>query len=146
MASDDAKFAPGGHYSGRNPVPNIQKFIENMDRDKKNRDAELMAQQKAESGDVDAHKDKRTGGPKGHQKTVTDPTTGKQVQIEDVDENFMEAATNPKVSRKAIVRMVNCLQYTAVCAKCESRETDGQFLSPISHAIDSNWRLLDNEK
>jgi hypothetical protein len=99
MSAGDAKFAPGGHYSGRNPVPNIQKFIENMDKDKKARDAQLIAQQKAaQSGEVQAHKDKRTEAPQGSRKTVTDPTTGRQVQIEDVDEHFMEAATNPKAS------------------------------------------------
>ena len=100
MSAGDAKFAPGGHYSGRNPVPNIQKFIENMDKDKKARDAQLIAQQKAaQAGEVQAHKDKRTEAPQGSsRKTVTDPTTGRQVQIEDVDENFMEAATNPKAS------------------------------------------------
>ena len=31
-------------------------------------------------------------------KTVTDPTTGHEVQIEDVDENFMKAAEDPKLS------------------------------------------------
>jgi hypothetical protein len=97
--SSDAKFAPGGHYSGRNPVPNIQKFLENMDRDKKTRDAALIAQQKAAaSGEVQAHKDTRTSAPSGTQKIVTDPTTGRQVQIEDVSEHFMDAATNPKAS------------------------------------------------
>lgn len=98
MSSGDAKFAPGGHYSGRNPVPNIQKFIENMDRDKKARDEQMMAQQAAISGQVEAHKDKRSAEPTSSRQTVTDPTTGKQVQIEDVDDNFMEAALNPKLS------------------------------------------------
>lgn len=108
MSSGDAKFGPGGHYSGRNPVPNIQKFIENMDRDKKTRDAQFMAQQTSQSGEVQAHKDKRTGAPQGSRKTVTDPTTGRQVQIEDVDENFMDAALNPKASQTAISSMTNC--------------------------------------
>ncbi|KAL5345148.1 hypothetical protein ACLOAV_010104 [Pseudogymnoascus australis] len=98
MSSGDAKFAPGGHYSGRNPVPNIHKFLENMDRDKKARDAQMMAEQAAKSGQVEAHKDKRSKEPTSSRKTVTDPTTGRQVQIEDVDENFMEAALNPKLS------------------------------------------------
>ena len=98
MSSGDAKFGPGGHYSGRNPVPNIQRFIENMDRDKKARDEQFMAQQAAQSGQVQAHKDKRTAAPTSSRKTVTDPTTGRQVQIEDVDENFMDAALNPKLS------------------------------------------------
>lgn len=97
--SGDAKFAPGGHYSGRNPVPNIQKFIENMDKDKKARDAQIMAQQKAvASGAVQAHTDRRYSVSHTGQKRVTDPTTGRQVEIEDVDDNFMDAALNPKAS------------------------------------------------
>lgn len=125
MSSGDAKFGPGGHYSGRNPVPNIQKFMENMDRDKKTRDAQMVAQQAAQSGEVKAHKDKRAAAPQSSRQTVTDPTTGRQVQIEDVDENFMDAALNPKASQTAVNSMANCLQCTALRAQCQSREKDG---------------------
>ena len=37
-------------------------------------------------------------GKKGTLKTVTDPTTRKDVQIEDVDKDFMKAVENPQLS------------------------------------------------
>lgn len=36
-------------------------------------------------------------GKEGTRKTVHDPTTGKEVQIEDVDASFMKAALDPQV-------------------------------------------------
>ena len=41
MASEDQKTVPGGHYSGANPIPNIQKFVESLDADKKERDRRI---------------------------------------------------------------------------------------------------------
>jgi hypothetical protein len=110
MASSDAKHAPGGHYSGRNPVPNIQRFLENMDKDKKARDAQIDAQATAPSAGPDAmdhSPDNKPVGVKGTRKTVTDPTTGKQVQIEDVDANFMKSVDEPVVGLPAICYEVN---------------------------------------
>lgn len=43
------------------------------------------------------HKENKAG-KEGTLKTVHDPTTGKEVQIEDVDANFMNAVENPQVS------------------------------------------------
>jgi hypothetical protein len=101
MASD-AKTAPGGHYSGRNPVPNIQRFVESLDRDKKARDAQFEAQSKVVEGhagsDVKEHSSGQPTGVKGTRKTVTDPTTGKNVQIEDVNADFLKAVDEPFVS------------------------------------------------
>ena len=37
-------------------------------------------------------------GKAGTMKTVTDPTTGNEVQIEDVDKDFMKAVEDPKLS------------------------------------------------
>lgn len=96
--SNDHKKGPGGHYSGNNPIPNIQKFIASLDADKKDRDARLEAQMKARpDSDVQEHKEPRAAGVKGTRKTVTDPTTGRQVQIEDVNTEFMKAAADPQV-------------------------------------------------
>lgn len=101
MASD-AKFGPGGHYSGRNPVPTIQKFMANLDSDKKARDAQLAEQSKQHKpnagDDVQDHKEGRPVGIKGTKKTVTDPTTGNEVQIEDVDAEFMKTVDEPTLS------------------------------------------------
>ena len=83
--------APGGHYSGQNRIPNIQQFVESLDRDKKKRDAEIDAQ-----GGVQDHQNK----PKKKKgKMVQDPVTGKQVEITDVDIDSKEAVNHPKVSR-----------------------------------------------
>ncbi|RFU28003.1 hypothetical protein B7463_g8327, partial [Scytalidium lignicola] len=81
------KKAPGGHYSGTNPVPNVQQFIQNLDKEKKERDARHNR--------IDAmNKTKKQEEVKDHQalahakrsrKSVTDPTTGREVEIEDVD-------------------------------------------------------------
>lgn len=96
------KKVPGGHYSGRNPVPNIQRFIENLDSEKKERDKKLEDDMKTPkvNGEVKDHTQGRPAGVKGTRKTVTDPTTGHQVQIEDVDADFMKAVRDPVVSMK----------------------------------------------
>jgi hypothetical protein len=103
MSTTDQKKAPGGHYSGRNPVPNIQRFIESLDAEKKNRDAQLEAEMKANrsNGEVKDHVEGQPKGVKGTRKTVTDPTTGNQVQIENVNADFMKAAEHPVVCRKS---------------------------------------------
>lgn len=101
------KKAPGGHYSGTNPIPNIQKFVENLDRDKKDRDRKIDEDAKArkaqglpKEGEVQDHKNQATKGVPGSRKTVTDPVTGREVQIEDVDADFMKAVDRPQVLTK----------------------------------------------
>lgn len=102
--SNDHKKGPGGHYSGSNPIPNIQRFIENLDSDKKERDARIEAQHKSLAAqgkagdDVKPHQqDGQPTGVEGTRKTVTDPTTGKEVQIENVNADFMKAVNDPQV-------------------------------------------------
>ena len=105
MSSNEHKKGPGGHYSASNPIPNIQKFIENMDADKKDRDARISAQQQARKQnaqkvggtDVEDHENGQPKGIVGTRKTVTDPTTGNEVQIEDVNADFMKAVEHPVV-------------------------------------------------
>ncbi|KAH8811729.1 hypothetical protein F5884DRAFT_728173 [Xylogone sp. PMI_703] len=77
------KKVPGGHYSGMNKIPNIQQFIENLDKDKKERDAKIDADAKGKP--QDEVKDHVALAKNRNRKTVTDPTTGKDVVIEDVD-------------------------------------------------------------
>ncbi|EHL01096.1 putative Meiotically up-regulated gene protein [Glarea lozoyensis 74030] len=104
MAAQQTKKAPGAHYSGNNPIPNVQKFIESLDKDKKERDAKINEQMKAKKAngtagsDVKEHKQGQPTGVEGTRKTVTDPTTGKEVQIEDVNADFMQAVKNPMVT------------------------------------------------
>jgi hypothetical protein len=83
--SNDHKKGPGGYYSGANPIPNIQRFIQSLDADKKDSDRQ-------------DHKADRGDGISGIRKAVTDPTTGRDVEIEDVNADFMEAVENPQVS------------------------------------------------
>jgi hypothetical protein len=93
--SNDHKKGPGGHYSGANPIPNIQRFVESLDADKKARDAKINDTANGMS-DVQDHKPRQPVGVAGTRKTATDPTTGKEVQIEDVNADFMRAVDDPK--------------------------------------------------
>lgn len=105
MADQQQQHAPGGHYSGANPVPTVRKFLENLDQDKKERDRQVEEREKqlredpnASSGQsqVAAHKP-HPRGIKGTQKEVTDPTTGRKVVIEDIKKDVMHEVDNPKV-------------------------------------------------
>ncbi len=103
MAEPPQKAGPGGHYSGKNPIPTVKQFIENLDKDKKNRDKQLDEQalqgnqsQKQNQGDVQPHQAIQKH-VKGTEKTVTDPTTGNQVVIADVNKEMMKEVENPHV-------------------------------------------------
>ena len=103
MSNNKNKKGPGGHYSGNNPVPNIQKFVESLNADKKAPDAKINEQIKpkeAKGVDIKDHQQEAQGGVPGSRKTVTDPTSGKKVQIEDVNADFMKAVDNPQVSTR----------------------------------------------
>ncbi|KAJ5923567.1 hypothetical protein N7454_008812 [Penicillium verhagenii] len=106
----------GEHWSGANPVPTVQKFIEHLDEEKKDRDlrideekrrkAERSRQQQWEDtrgkqhskgqGDAVAHKAREVSQAKV--RTVTDPTTGKEIGVEDQDETSMETVKNPMLT------------------------------------------------
>ena len=97
------QHAPSGHYSGANPVPTVKKFIENLDKDKRERDRKLDEEATAQrqtaqqtGGDAVPHKPTK-GGVKGTQKKVTDPTTGREVVIEDVNEDMIKEVQDPHV-------------------------------------------------
>ena len=95
-----SQHAPGGYYSGKNKIPDIKTFVQNLDKDKKERDArveERHRQQKLGGSEAHAHVE-TSAGKAGTLKTVTDPTTGNQVQIEDVDKDFMKAVEDPQLS------------------------------------------------
>ncbi|KAM0815265.1 putative C2 domain-containing protein [Seiridium cardinale] len=97
MSANQQQHAPGGHYSGRNRIPNIQEFVASLDRDKKNRDAEIDAgmQTKGTEQGVQEHKPEQRQR-KG--KVVSDPVTGRDVEIADADLDFESAVENPKLS------------------------------------------------
>jgi len=103
MAEQMQQTAPGGHYSGKNPVPTIQKFIESLDKDKKDRDKKIddeeLSKLKTENqtnGEIVAHAPEKR--KTGHQKEVTDPTTGKTVIIENAKKSDFKHVDNPTLS------------------------------------------------
>ncbi|KAI9720282.1 MAG: hypothetical protein M1828_005745 [Chrysothrix sp. TS-e1954] len=103
--ADQQQHAPGGHYSGRNKIPNIKQFVEGLDRDKKERDRQIDEKQRAApkahtgeqsqpDGEAHPHVQEKTGG-EGTQKQVTDPTTGREVTIDNVGKETMSRVTDP---------------------------------------------------
>ncbi len=98
MAAEQEHVHPGGHYSGLNRIPNIKEFAAALDRDKKARDAKIDADLKAnrKNNDITEHH-AQSGLLAGHGRVVTDPVTGREVQIEDVNMDFKKAVENPTV-------------------------------------------------
>jgi len=96
--SNDHKKSPGGHYSGNNPIPNIQRFIASLDADKKLCDEKIHGEMQAKAGQGEAtdHKPQKAG-VNDTRKTVTDPTTRMKVNIEDVNKGFMKSVETPYV-------------------------------------------------
>ncbi|KAK5660782.1 hypothetical protein OQA88_12149 [Cercophora sp. LCS_1] len=94
------------HYSGRNRVPNIKQFVESLDRDKKRRDAaidkddtlngNLNGQLNPQNRDAIDHI--LTSKPGKNRRTVRDPVTGKDVEIEDIDSKHLKTAENPMLT------------------------------------------------
>ncbi|KAJ6048462.1 uncharacterized protein N7446_011145 [Penicillium canescens] len=120
MAGEESK-APqsrrvGDHWSGANPIPTIHNFMEHIDAEKKERDRRIDGenrikkeeaarkkgaedsgeQPEAKDGDVVAHKAREVSQAKV--RTVTDPTTGKDIGVEDQDETSMETVKNPTLT------------------------------------------------
>jgi hypothetical protein len=88
--SQQQQKAPGGHYSGANPIPTVKEFIEKLDVTKKDRDTKLDRS--------DGPKEPKDNlKPGKNQKTVTDPVTGSQVVIENANKSMIDEADNPKV-------------------------------------------------
>jgi hypothetical protein len=100
MNVKDHVVPSGQHYSGRNRVPNIQQFMDQLDAEKKERDATIDAQlkQNKQHKEVSDHQNAEKPRRKD-MRTVRDPVTGKDVQIQDVQTDFKEAVENPQVSR-----------------------------------------------
>lgn len=65
MAEQQVQHAPGGHYSGHNPVPTVKKFIENLDKDKAERDRRVEEEDATKyqqtGSDVKPHKAQKMG-------------------------------------------------------------------------------------
>ncbi|KAI5302839.1 hypothetical protein KEM56_000297 [Ascosphaera pollenicola] len=101
-----AQHAPGGNWSSRNPVPKISKLAEHL----KKRDQEKQREEQEEAQRHDQKEPEKPqegqdvdgGEAKPHPETthrrryrrVTDPTTGREVEIDDVDKDFLKAVKN----------------------------------------------------
>src|SRR5436305_11675197 len=107
-----ASTMPGHHYSGKNPVPNIQKFVESLDRGKKRRDEEIDRKAKVQDDEVKPHTETEHPSKLGTEKTVTDPTTGAEVKIGDVDQDFMNAVRNPQVCWSIVYLCTETNEYS----------------------------------
>ncbi|KAK3901438.1 hypothetical protein C8A05DRAFT_44906 [Staphylotrichum tortipilum] len=93
------------HYSGSNRIPTIHQYLTNLDRDKSARDAEIDATLRASNR---RHSEVRDHMPVAaraaaavekvgdtHRRTVRDPVTGGDVEIEDVDGRHVVMAEEP---------------------------------------------------
>lgn len=98
MNVDDHVVPSGQHYSGRNRVPNIQQFMEQLDAQKKDRDAEIDQELKKNRTSKEAQDHQNAEKPKRKDlRTVRDPVTGRDVGVRDAQTDFKEAADNPQV-------------------------------------------------
>ncbi|KAK2850671.1 hypothetical protein FQN49_005438, partial [Arthroderma sp. PD_2] len=95
---------PGGYWSESNPVPTIQQFISELDAGKAERDRRIDEEakkkvttpQRPPSSAAVPHRKPTT--PKSKGRVVTDPTTGTEVEIDDVGQDFMNAVKEPQLS------------------------------------------------
>jgi Ca2+-dependent lipid-binding protein len=95
--------APGGHYSGYNPVPTVKEFMDKLDVGKKDRDQELDSKAKlTKSSTVQTNASSTSKAPelkaKRGQKIVTDPVTGKDIVIENAKKSTVDDVTDPKLT------------------------------------------------
>ncbi|KAF4916879.1 Meiotically up-regulated gene 190 protein [Colletotrichum viniferum] len=112
MNIDEHQLPTGGqHYSGRNRIPNVHEFMAQLDKEKRERDAALDAEdKKIKQEQRQHHQNGHTGDAKAHvpekdhryrkrkTKTVRDPVTGKDVEIENANEDFKQVVENPQIS------------------------------------------------
>lgn len=93
-----AQQKSGKPWSGTNKIPTISQFIDNLDKDKKERDKQVTDGKESsfqvKNQNVVAHKNQER---MKDAKQVSDPVTGGQVLISDVGKEYMENAVNPKV-------------------------------------------------
>lgn len=102
MDAQESVAAPGQHYSGSNRIPNIKQFMERLDKDKKGRDAKIDsevtggAKTSSSASEATAHQEgQRRRGT--NRRTVRDPVTGKDVEIDDNDGSLLKEAEDPHV-------------------------------------------------
>lgn len=84
---------PGGHWSAANPIPTIGKFLRFLEQ-RRHEDEAAGVAESAEQ--VRPHAP--LGNKPNRRRKVRDPTTGKDVEIDDVGREFMKTVKEPIVS------------------------------------------------
>lgn len=102
-ASKNYAVPLGGHYSGRNRIPNIKQFMESLDREKQQRDKAIDEETKRKVEQLGGGPEARdhlaaAAKKKGKTRMVRDPVTGRDVEIEDVNIDYVKAVDEPVVS------------------------------------------------
>lgn len=121
---------PGGHWSAANPIPTIQKFVENLDQDKRDRDQKIDDEIKRRQQDASKSKqavDNEVAELASKKaRLVTDPVTGREVSIADVDKQYMNEVDNPSVSRPFHVKKIHNAHALATAhrSKCKPRQAN----------------------
>ncbi|KAL4953787.1 hypothetical protein BDW69DRAFT_164491 [Aspergillus filifer] len=91
----------GEHWSGNNPVPTIGRFMERLKADQKDRETheqltrERKQREQQQNEGAVPHRPQKVG--QGRTREVTDPTTGREIEVEDLDESAMEPVKDPKL-------------------------------------------------
>ncbi|KIH93494.1 hypothetical protein SPBR_04042 [Sporothrix brasiliensis 5110] len=102
MSNTQEKIVPSGqHYSGANRIPNIKQFMDNLDQEKKQRDAQIDARlQKQQPGQPGGETVDHTANDVSgkRRRVVTDPVTGREVEIDDMDGKLLKSIQNPVLS------------------------------------------------
>ncbi|PGH36871.1 hypothetical protein GX50_00329 [[Emmonsia] crescens] len=107
-----AQQYPSGHWGANNPIPTVQKFLHNLDEQKEERDRQIDEAKKLkreEERNWQKQKSEQDEGteatshhtplqPRKRGRKVTDPTTGREVEIDDVGEDFMATVKEPQLS------------------------------------------------
>lgn len=104
MADQETVVPAGQNYSGSNRIPNIKQFMERLDKDKKDRDAKIdsattapptATRRKKTDGEAKEHQEGRRRG--NNRRTVKDPVTGRDVEIDDMDDSILKEVEDPQV-------------------------------------------------
>ena len=91
------QHAPGGHYSGHNPIPTVKQFVDSLDNDKRARDKRIDQEAVQKQGQPATENKLPEKQLKGTEKRVTDPTTGREVVIADVSKDMINEVKNPHI-------------------------------------------------
>jgi hypothetical protein len=87
------------NYSGHNRIPNIKQFVESLDKDKRERDAKIEReqQQRVQAGGESVQHPPAARKVGKNRRTVRDPVTGRDVEIDDADDSILKQGENPMV-------------------------------------------------